>query len=87
MSTGVLRGGDVRRRLVVPDRARPVVETDARVTFASPANTDGDAGTGGVVSVMVHGSDESWMPDSSTTVGDPDPAQRRYSVRPPPMPT
>src|ERR1700753_1155592 len=55
------------------------------VNRETPWNTDGDAGTGNVVWVSVHGSEESWIPESMITVGLPRPAHWRYSSRPPPM--
>jgi len=82
---GVLRvvsaGGFVYR--IVPGR----LYMQTWVYRAAPAKTDGDASTGGLVSVRVHLSDDSWMPDSRITVGLSLPRQRRYSLRPEPTRT
>ena len=61
--------------------------SQTRVNRAIPRNIDGDAGTGGSVSVRFQVSDESWIPESSTTVGEPrtPPQPQEAACRPSPM--
>ncbi|MDQ0940629.1 hypothetical protein QFZ67_002334 [Streptomyces sp. V1I1] len=62
---------------VSPLAARSAIARLLRHGPGTPGKTAGDFGTGGCVSVTFQVSDESWNPDSRTTVGLPLPLQCR----------